>query len=268
MFVAFGPFAFCLTSFDCVLSASESITQPLPCARRSLSGYSFNSALTASRLFAFRLQSSLLRWKILPHAERFIKIILPQRGKIFLEISPDGVIIGCVSEAGLIKVSSYEERERQYAYGFRGCSEAWRERTQIRNWAKQGIFPGAELKESPRGPYWEIPETDLKRSRSQRAGDLQGKKMRSRRFSKRLTDNRHSPLTGALPIDYSLRCSCTRRYLIFTGMGRIVSDAETRAREQAASIKATFIDARSTPFMQCECGQVLDFMPDDSLIVM
>ena len=32
----------------------------------------------------------------------------------------------------------------------------------IRNWAKQGIFPGAELTESPRGPYWEIPESDLK----------------------------------------------------------------------------------------------------------
>jgi hypothetical protein len=32
----------------------------------------------------------------------------------------------------------------------------------IRNWAKQQLFPGAELKPSPRGPYWEIPENDLK----------------------------------------------------------------------------------------------------------
>ena len=73
--------------------------------------------------------------------------------------------------------------------------------------------------------------------------------------------------TGAIPIEYSLRCVCARRYLVFTGMGRIVGDAETRARERAASIKATFIDARSTPFMQCECGQVLDFMPDGSVMV-
>jgi hypothetical protein len=31
----------------------------------------------------------------------------------------------------------------------------------IRNWAKQKLFRGAELKDSPRGPYWEIPEVDL-----------------------------------------------------------------------------------------------------------
>jgi len=31
----------------------------------------------------------------------------------------------------------------------------------IRNWARAGLFPGAELKESPRGPYWEIPEDAL-----------------------------------------------------------------------------------------------------------
>jgi hypothetical protein len=32
----------------------------------------------------------------------------------------------------------------------------------IRNWAKQKVLPGAQLKDSPRGPYWEIPESDLK----------------------------------------------------------------------------------------------------------
>jgi hypothetical protein len=31
----------------------------------------------------------------------------------------------------------------------------------IRNWARQNVFPGAERKDSPRGPYWEIPECDL-----------------------------------------------------------------------------------------------------------
>ena len=32
----------------------------------------------------------------------------------------------------------------------------------IRNWAKRGVFPGAVLQVSPRGPYWLIPESDLK----------------------------------------------------------------------------------------------------------
>jgi hypothetical protein len=32
----------------------------------------------------------------------------------------------------------------------------------VRNWVRQNLFPRAELKESPRGPYWEIPEGDLK----------------------------------------------------------------------------------------------------------
>ena len=31
----------------------------------------------------------------------------------------------------------------------------------IRNWARMGLFPGAQLRESPRGPYWEIPESSL-----------------------------------------------------------------------------------------------------------
>jgi hypothetical protein len=32
----------------------------------------------------------------------------------------------------------------------------------IRNWAKRGVFPAAVLQVSPRGPYWLIPESDLK----------------------------------------------------------------------------------------------------------
>ena len=60
--------------------------------------------------------------------------------------------------------------------------------------------------------------------------------------------------TGALPIEYSLRCTCARRYLVFTGMGRIVGDAETRACEQAQEFSAIFIDARSTPLMNYQCG--------------
>ena len=74
--------------------------------------------------------------------------------------------------------------------------------------------------------------------------------------------------TGALPIEYSLRCSCARRYLIFTGMGRIVGNAEVRAKLRAEEMKATFVDSRVTPFMQCSCGQLLDFTSDDCESVM
>jgi hypothetical protein len=35
------------------------------------------------------------------------------------------------------------------------------ERT-IRLWCKQGRFNGARVMETPRGPYWLIPESDLK----------------------------------------------------------------------------------------------------------
>lgn len=33
------------------------------------------------------------------------------------------------------------------------------------NWLSQGLVPGAELKDSPIGEYWEIPETALKMER-------------------------------------------------------------------------------------------------------
>jgi hypothetical protein len=73
---------------------------------------------------------------------------------------------------------------------------------------------------------------------------------------------------GALPIEYSLRCACARRYVIFTGNGPMIGNAISRAKERAEQMNAAFIDARSTPFMNCDCGQSLDFMPDDSMAVM
>lgn len=73
--------------------------------------------------------------------------------------------------------------------------------------------------------------------------------------------------TGALPIEYSLRCVCSLRYVIFTGNGPLIGDAIGRAKERAAHVNARFIDAREIPFMQCSCGQMLDFLPDDSMIV-
>ena len=64
---------------------------------------------------------------------------------------------------------------------------------------------------------------------------------------------------GSLPIEYSVRCACARRYVIFTGMGLGLGDALGRARERAGQMQAQFVDARQIPFMNCECGEVLDF---------
>ena len=74
--------------------------------------------------------------------------------------------------------------------------------------------------------------------------------------------------TGATPIEFSLRCTCGLRYLVFTGQGAMISDAKGRARERAEQMQAQFIDARLTPFMNCGCGQLLDFTSDECELVM
>jgi hypothetical protein len=43
-------------------------------------------------------------------------------------------------------------------------------------------------------------------------------------------------------------------------------DAESRAR--AVDLRATFIAARAVPFMNCECGELLDFTGDECERVM
>ena len=61
----------------------------------------------------------------------------------------------------------------------------------VRLWASQGRFPGARQQTTPFGPYWEIPEIDLKdfknpgRGRPRKLGDEQSnrrKNARDRRF--------------------------------------------------------------------------------------
>lgn len=64
-----------------------------------------------------------------------------------------------------------------------------------------------------------------------------------------------------VPVEIGVRCICSHYYVVFTGKGRVIGDAEARARERATNMGATFVDARSTPFMQCGCGQALDFAP-------
>jgi len=41
-----------------------------------------------------------------------------------------------------------------------------------------------------------------------------------------------------------------------------------RKAERAVELRATFIDARAVPFMNCECGAVLDFTNDECERVM
>jgi hypothetical protein len=40
-----------------------------------------------------------------------------------------------------------------------------------------------------------------------------------------------------------------------------------KAERNAQEMDAIFVDARLTPFFQCQCGQILDFAPDASLAV-
>ena len=69
------------------------------------------------------------------------------------------------------------------------------------------------------------------------------------------------------PVEIGVRCLCRRYYVVFTGQGMIIGDAEGRARERAVSMRAEFVDARLLPFMNCTCGQVLDFTSEATLML-
>lgn len=57
------------------------------------------------------------------------------------------------------------------------------------------------------------------------------------------------------PTEQTLRCLCGRWYVVsFTG-------ADVRSR--AERLNAELIDTREVPFMNCECGMLLDFQPED-----
>lgn len=63
------------------------------------------------------------------------------------------------------------------------------------------------------------------------------------------------------PRDQTLRCICSKLYLVsFTG----ALDSSARAD----LLGAQFIDARETPFMDCECGVFLDFTEEAAAMVM
>jgi len=67
------------------------------------------------------------------------------------------------------------------------------------------------------------------------------------------------------PIEQSLRCSCGARFVVFLGGG--IGQAEARARERAAMLKAQFVNAEISPWLVCGCGQLLELMPEGSLSV-
>jgi hypothetical protein len=56
------------------------------------------------------------------------------------------------------------------------------------------------------------------------------------------------------------------RYLVL--MSDSIGDVESRARERAEMIRATFVDARRCHFIECECGEVLTFVDEASAMVM
>jgi hypothetical protein len=70
------------------------------------------------------------------------------------------------------------------------------------------------------------------------------------------------PYPSAPPVECFVRCACGLRYLVFTG------DDESAARARAIEMGVTFIDARAVPFMNCKCGELLDFTGDECERVM
>lgn len=71
------------------------------------------------------------------------------------------------------------------------------------------------------------------------------------------------PYSERVPVEYSARCFCGARYLVFSpDTPGIVGDAEGKVRERAAQLVARFVDVRVEPFVMCTCGAALDFSTD------
>jgi len=67
------------------------------------------------------------------------------------------------------------------------------------------------------------------------------------------------------PIEQSLRCTCGALYVVYLGGG--IGQAEARARERAAMLRAQFVSVELMPWLVCGCGQLLELMPEGSLII-
>ena len=78
--------------------------------------------------------------------------------------------------------------------------------------------------------------------------------------------NNYPPLQGIPPprthppVEWSLRCLCGRRFVVYDPDGRTVGQAESRAKDRAARMRATFVNASLVPWRYCEdCGKLLIF---------
>jgi hypothetical protein len=61
------------------------------------------------------------------------------------------------------------------------------------------------------------------------------------------------------PIEQGICCpGCRVRYVVFIGGSDFDDRARDAAIERASNMKAHFVDARNVPFIQCNCGTLLD----------
>ena len=71
------------------------------------------------------------------------------------------------------------------------------------------------------------------------------------------------------PIEQNVRCVCGQRFVVYLGAEFPFDNrAFEAAREWAEQMGARFIDARSTPWLICSCGEVLLFVEDAAAVVM
>jgi hypothetical protein len=71
------------------------------------------------------------------------------------------------------------------------------------------------------------------------------------------------------PIEQSLCCVCGQRFVVYLGAPFPFNErAFEAARERAGQMGARFIDARSTPWLICSCGEVLILVEDVAVGVM
>lgn len=73
------------------------------------------------------------------------------------------------------------------------------------------------------------------------------------------------PYSDATPVEYSVRCLCGARYLVFNPDAHSLGDAEGRAKERAAQMHCTFINSALSMFKLCPCGEGLDFSTTDEI---
>jgi hypothetical protein len=65
------------------------------------------------------------------------------------------------------------------------------------------------------------------------------------------------------PIEQSLRCVRGQRFVVYLGAPLPFNNRALKAaRERAEQMGASFIDARQTPWLICDCGEALIFVED------